>query len=277
MDRPFQIKSGKKRLSKNSRGASVKTVENKDSGKFLKPLVFYKKIAFIAIGLSICVLLASNIENLYQSISSQKIRHVVIEGNLAYVDKTELEGVVFNFTEKSLVGLNLGQIKLELENNPWISSVTIRREWPDTLVVNVVEEVAIARWGEEQLLNQQGKIFSPKTVLNQSYLPYLSGPDGLEQDVMEHYQQINQLLYPQGFKISSLTLNSRSAWTLDLENGVRIKVGKGRVLEKIRRLLTVIDDLFIEQMVDVEFIDLRYSNGIAVGRRAFTADEMVSL
>lgn len=42
--------------------------------------------------------------------------------------------------------MNLNQLRQELQSHPWIHQVSVRREWPSTLKVEVVEEVPIARW-----------------------------------------------------------------------------------------------------------------------------------
>jgi cell division protein FtsQ len=133
------------------------------------------------------------------------------------------------------------------------------------------------RWRQNQLLNQEGKVFSPENVLAQMYLPYLTGPEGSEQEVMEQYQKFNQLLYPLGLRIVILGMNSRGAWNIELGNGIKINVGKTNVMEKMRRLVGFIDSYLNEQIVNIESIDLRYSNGISIKKRENSSEEVVSL
>jgi cell division protein FtsQ len=145
------------------------------------------------------------------------------------------------------------------------------------MVLNMVEEKAIARWGNAQLLNLDGRIFSPQSIVGLEQLAILSGPDGSERQIMEQYQLFNQLLYQRGLKIAEVTLNERGAWNLMLANGVDIHVGKDDVMSKMRRLVGFIDPEFLEQMPAIESIDLRYTSGIAVKNKALDGSEVVSL
>jgi len=187
---------------------------------------------------------------------------------------------VSRFASASLVAIDLDLLKAELETQPWISQVAVRREWPDRLVIQVEEEQPIARWNEEHLLNQQGQIFSPENALDELQLPRLTGPAQSEQTVMLQYLQFNQLLYPLGVRIRDLALNERGAWTMTLTNGAVVRLGRDRVLERLRRLVVFLESEHGKQIVNIGSIDLRYRNGIAVAPRAEAAaanDEVTAL
>ena len=46
-------------------------------------------------------------------------------------------GAVNSYISESLLLVDMDEIKSELEAMPWIRSVDIRREWPDTMVLNI--------------------------------------------------------------------------------------------------------------------------------------------
>jgi len=126
-------------------------------------------------------------------------------------------------------------------------------------------------------LNQQGEIFSPQNANEQVHLPSLFGPDGSSQEVMEQYQEFNQLLFAHGLRISNLNLNSRGAWSMTLGNGLHINVGRDRELEKLRRFTRVMDNIFMGQLPAIHTVDLRYNNGIAVRKNEFGAEDIHAL
>lgn len=220
-------------------------------------------------------------QDLRRRLEAQKIETVRIEGSMSQVSEAEVQRVMLPFMDESLIGIDLDQVKAALEAHPWIRRAGLRREWPHTLIVEVAEQVAIARWGKDSLLNQRGEIFRPPQAARLGMLPVLTGPDGSEEAVMEQYQKFSQLLYPLGLKVAALDMNSRGAWRLALENGVEIKVGKDQVIERMRRLAAFLDGHFLEGIAVLESIDLRYPNGIAVDRREAAGesakDEVVSL
>lgn len=263
---------GKNRRRKTT-GASVK--RQVPARKVNRAVVFKWLLLVGVIGMVTYGLVAT--PGMVETVSNQRVEHVIIEGDINFISEQEVLVAVNSFISESMVMVNLVDIKQTLESMPWVRNVTIRKEWPDTLVLNMVEEQAIARWGDRRLLNQDGAIFSPANIIGLEHLAILSGPVDTERQVMEQYLLFNQLLYPRGLKIGELTLNNRNAWTLMLANGVEISVGKTDVMERMKRLVEFVDPVFIEQMSAVEAIDLRYANGIAVRNKLFNAEEVVSL
>ena len=67
--------------------------------------------------------------------------------------------------------------KQSLEEHPWVRRAFAKKVWPDTLVLEIQEEIAIARWGEGQLLNQFGEIFEPPGRRRTAGLPLLVGSE----------------------------------------------------------------------------------------------------
>ena len=250
--------------SNRAKGASTPMPEQSRQGIF----AFIGRLLVAMLGIALTVVMVFGIRQAVMTVNAQKIETVVIEGQLDHADADNIKAAVNQFVATSLVALDLDLLKQELEVEPWIHEVAIRREWPGTLIIRVEEEVAIARWGDRQLLNSEGRIFSPEHVLGQEQLPLLSGPEHSEADVMKQYQQFNQLLYPLGVRIRDLNRNDRGALTLTLTNGVIVKLGRNEVLARMRRLVTFLQSGFREQVANLQTIDLRYDNGLAVEPRA---------
>lgn len=264
--------------SSRARGASVAMPDRDNQNRY----ALMGRLMVTALGLSLTVLAAYGVVQAYHKVNAQKIETVQIEGTLQYVNGEDIKQAVSNFASESLVTIDLDLLKAELETQPWISQVNVRREWPDRLVIQVDEEQPIARWNAAQLLNQQGQIFSPENSMDELQLPRLTGPEQSEQTVMLQYLQFNQLLYPLGVRIRDLELNERGAWTMTLTNGAEVRIGRDFVLERLRRLVVFLESEYGEQVVNIGSIDLRYRNGIAVAPRAEVTtgkekDEVVAL
>ncbi len=200
-------------------------------------------------------------------INSQRVELVHIEGNLTFVSEEKIKETVGVEVSTSLIAVDLALVKQKLEALPWIREAEIHREWPNAISIFVEEEIAIARWGQDQLLNQQGQVFRPDSIDDQLQLPLLAGPELSEAKVMRQYQEFNQLLYPLGVRIRDLTLNDSGSYELTLINGVLVKLGREDVLERLRRLVVFLESEHGRNLQDVESIDLRYRNGLAVKRR----------
>lgn len=231
------------------------------------------RVFLAVLGLALTGLIGFGLKEAFIKVNTQKISMVQIDGALHFLSRNELEDAVNQFVETSLVALDLSLLKQDLEAEAWVSRAEVRRQWPDRLIIRIEEEVAIARWGKGQLLNQQGRVFQPQDIAEQLQLPYLSGPEGSESMVMQQYQQFNQLLYPLGVRMRDLELNERGAWTITFtntaqgDNLVQVRVGRDDVLERMRRLVTLLESNAIANMPLLASIDLRYGNGLAVSYR----------
>ena len=258
--------------SGKARGASVNMPDRDNQGRY----ALVGRVMVTVLGLGLTLLAGYGVVQAYHKVNAQKIETVQIEGTLRYVSGEDIKEAVNRFASASLVTIDLASLKAELETQPWISQVNVRREWPDRLVIQVEEEQPIARWNASHLLNQQGQIFSPESAMDELQLPHLTGPEHSEQTVMLQYLQFNQLLYPLGVRIRNLALNDRSAWTMTLTNGAEVRLGRDHVLDRLRRLVVFLESDYGKEAVNIGSIDLRYRNGIAVAPRAdVTADNEI--
>jgi cell division protein FtsQ len=65
-------------------------------------------------------------------------------------------------------------------------------------------------------------------------------------------------------KIVALKRDVRGALWLSLENGLELVVGRGHVMEKMRRFLAVWELALKTQVERIARVDIRYDNGVAV-------------
>ena len=112
----------------------------------------------------------------------------------------------------------------------------------------------------------------PRELESYRYLPQLHGPDWARQRIMQQYQVLSQMLRPLGFAIARLELRERGSWFVSLavgkqEQRIELLLGRDHVVEKVRRLVAIYDKALKERIANIERIDLRYANGLAVAWR----------
>ncbi|MBW2285574.1 MAG: FtsQ-type POTRA domain-containing protein, partial [Deltaproteobacteria bacterium] len=63
--------------------------------------------------------------------------------------------------DSSLLGIDLENLKSTLEQNPWIQSIRLEKQFPHTLIIHAVKEEpwAVAAMGDLYFVNRAGKIF----------------------------------------------------------------------------------------------------------------------
>ncbi|MDP2244562.1 cell division protein FtsQ/DivIB [Pseudomonas sp.] len=199
--------------------------------------------------------------------ADRPIAKISVEGDLSYISQQAVQQHIEPFVKASFFSVDLPGMRHELEQMPWIASAQVRRVWPDQLVVHLEEHLPIARWGDEALLNNQGKAFAPKEQANYQHLPQLYGPKRAQQKVMQQYQVLSQMLRPMGFSVARLELRERGSWFLSTGQGIELLLGRDHLVEKMRRFSAIYDKALKEQQANIARIDLRYANGLAVAWR----------
>ena len=192
---------------------------------------------------------------------------IMVGGNFNHLEEQELAELVNIEIDGGFLSMNLNQLRQELKSHPWIHQVSVRREWPSTLKVEVIEEVPIARWGKKGFLNRLGDQLSLPENSNLKSLPVLEADFGSSQDMIAQYLLLAELLAPTDLKLTELQRDAVGAWQIETAAGVRIVLGRDQIIEKIRRLIVVWGSGLDVQLNNIATIDLRYPNGLAVSWR----------
>ena len=235
-------------------------------GRCWSAAVRFLKIALVAMvvtGFAI-MLWRFNPQLKLQQYTHRPIKEVQIEGSFQYLAREELSEAIEDYVTESFLELDLHYLKQRLEQNPWIDSVTIARVWPDKLVVRVEEEQPIARWGKKGFLNMRGDIVEVEKTSKIQALPFLYGDDRYAQEIMGQYLRIGKLLAQQEMLLTAVELDETRAWTLTLQSGLVIKLGRDRLWEKLLYLLTAKNGELGQKFNDIQLVDMRYPSGFAV-------------
>lgn len=206
---------------------------------------------------------------------NQPIARIVVKGNLTQDNQRMLEQRVEPFVDAKFFSIDIAAIQATLEQVDWVSKANISRVWPDQLVIDVVEQKPVARWGDEGLLNGKAHVFSKQGMQGYEKLPLLAGPENSQEKVMQQYWLLSQVIRPLGYSIKRLEMRERGSWFLTTQDNLELLLGRDQVMEKIRRFVTVYEKELKEQMNQIARVDLRYANGLAVTWRAAAADAAV--
>lgn len=212
------------------------------------------------------VLFAQNREQIVAYVN-KPVRVIKMANTLNRANEGSIRAALAAHLDAGFFALDVQAIKETLEAEPWIEKAVITRVWPDTLSVAITEEVAIARWGQDALLNQYGESFSPELSEADQTLPLLVGPQGMERKVMEQYQAFSQMLSDTGLRIREIALSERGSWALRLDNDIQISIGRNEVKERVQRFVTFYKEYLHTRIEQVAAIDLRYNNGISIRNR----------
>ena len=199
----------------------------------------------------------------------QNISQVSVSGRFQRVSPVEVEQAVkARVRDMGLISVDLGAVQRAVEQLPWVDSATVERRWPRALSIRVVEQVPAARWGANGLLNTRGELFISEARHIPPELPRLSGPRGSEAEVARRYLAAQGQLIEAGMRLTAVRLDARGAWEFDLDNGITVRLGRRQVDERFQRFVTAGVGQISAHASDIGYIDMRYTNGFAIGWRS---------
>ncbi len=137
----------------------------------------------------------------------------------------------------NLFALSLGQVRTRfLQKRPVAKSIVIQRKLPDTVIVNVVERVPLARLGRGSLygVDREGYVFPLRSSTRE--FPVITGSaegnlrpgSRVDQQVLgaiETLDACNRLKAGEQVKIASVDVSSKEYLELYLAAGERIRLG----------------------------------------------------
>ncbi len=235
---------------------------------------------------SLAVLLVAD-----QLLDPQKfqIKKIEVHGRFHQVDGAQVKQSAEAALKGNYFSVNLRRIENKIKQIPWVFSASLRRQWPSTIVVDVVEVQPVARWGEDKWLNFTGDLVDRQPGgenKSSGDLPLLHGSADQEQIVWKAFQQWSERFASNGLTLEQLSLDSRDLWWLKLSLGAlassrgQSTQGSGEVIDRpdkvtmvvdkvnsfprIERFIDALNQELIDQFPQMKTIDLRYPNGFAI-------------
>lgn len=200
----------------------------------------------------------------FNQLLQRPIAHIEVEGDLSYLAREQVVGLIGGDSQQGFISGDLREIQQQLQANPWIDRADLRRRWPDTLVIAIVEQRPIARWGTQGFVNYRGEQISVAEAKVLRTLPLLRGEDHQSFAVMKQYQLLSRLLGRYRLELSELEKSRPGVWTLYLNNGWKLIAGRSEVITKTQQFMTLVAANKIDRPADIAVVDMRYSNGLAV-------------
>ncbi len=208
------------------------------------------------------------------------IGRIVVQGELVHNNAVTLRADVGPRLAGNFFTVDLQAVREAFEQVPWVRSAMVRREFPNSLVVDLQEHQAAAYWGAEgspTLVDSTGEVFEAGSDgLDGEDLPSLKGPAGRSQEVLQMYRALVPVIKPLGSAIDTLELSGRGGWRVVLDGGATVELGGGttaEVLQRTERFVKTLPQVAAQQGRRVEALesaDLRHDGGYALRLRGVT-------
>jgi len=206
---------------------------------------------------------------------SAPVTSIVVSGEMPYSQRSDIISAIEQIDMGNFFQVDVNEVQNNVLTLPWVYSVAVRKQWPNELKIYVVDQTPVALWNEDFLINQLGHVFQADISRVKHYLPNFYGPEGSELLALENYRDLNELLDFKSLAIDELVLSERFSWLLTLNDGVTLNLGREERVERIQRFMDVYPRIKAQLKAKiitekdknqaVDYIDLRYDTGLAVG------------
>ena len=193
------------------------------------------------------------------------IRNLQVEAEFNHVGAEQIRTATKNYLGTGFFAVKLDDVRAAVASLPWVERVEVRKLWPDTIEMRVLEQQPFARWGDKRLVGRNGQLFDAPGAEAIQGLPQLSGPDAQLATVVDFYQKTLNTLSGSGLALTGVALSTRGSWTLSLVDGSEIVLGQRDIDEHLQRFLDVFPRLAAGRGTNAfARADLRYANGFAI-------------
>jgi len=223
------------------------------------------------------------IEKGLDSLSFFQISEVLFSGcRMTSSDQLrEQAGIVLHQT--NLMGLDTVQIKSDLEKNPWIFEATVKRSWPSTVEIKVMEYVPLAllhspaeEGGQLYYVDKKGAPFMSVPVGANLDFPVITGLTEVTEEDLKGKALAEILLFLKKVKINDPHLPAQSVSEVHVNRDGELVVylveypfpiffGNGNTKQKYQKLIRVLQALYKKEsgeeiISSVEYIRMDYFN-----------------
>jgi len=220
-------------------------------------------LLFLIVALTIAVYISS------VKITSQfPIKHILFMGNRHITDDElmELSGIQ---SDDSLVTISHREVSRGLLKSPWIRSVSVRKEFPESLSVMLEETIPFALLdmnGHLLLVDEEGELLEELRDDSIPFLPVITGDPFKEPKEFAAALTLAKTMNDMGFSSERDTIEiiiSKPHELTAVLDGTIVKVGSGDFAEKMERLLELEEEIK-KRKIPVDYIDVRFANRVVV-------------
>ena len=221
-------------------------------GKYINRLLLLLLLFFLFVIFFIATFVPSLIDSVV------KIEKLKIDGTKFSI-KSSIEEIVSEEFGKSLFNFKLSDYKLKLEELDWIKRVTIKRQFPDTIYISVIENKPYAIFIDginRYLIDEDGDIITINND-NTKYVNFLkvTGSYG-NLNYSNLIREIN-ISYPEILeKIIEVEFVENRRWNLILKENIKIKLPENNSIIQLEKLKDLDQKIFSSNIIEIDLREI---------------------
>ena len=172
------------------------------------------------------------------------------------VAEAELTGDFFAF--------DVAAFKEKILENPWVRTVSVRRIFPDGVLLSIQAHEPVAVWQDRGLLDQAGVAFYPPDWQAHAPGPHLVASPKNKDLVFYYFQWLEKAMQSKGLVLSRFVLDDNMECHIQFDNGLLVHVSAQYFIPYINRFLALYPRIIGQRAADVISVDLHYETGLAI-------------
>ena len=188
------------------------------------------------------------------------IEKIEIQG-INYSDPAEINETILEYNKKTLIHFPIAEYKSKIEKLDWIKRVSIKRKFPDTIYVSIIENLPYAIFIDginQYLIDDDGEVIS-KNLNNSKYseLLLVTGSNG-NLNFSDLIREINTS-YPKILnRIIEVEFIENRRWNLILKENIKIKLPEKNSSHQLVKLKQLQEEqkLFNTNIIEIDLREI---------------------
>lgn len=223
-----------------------------------------------------------------------RLKNTIVRGcdKISREKVIELAGIS---SSMNILTVNLRKMAREIENDPWIRNASVGREFPDRLVIEIVERDAVALLKNDKemyVVGRNGVVFKRFETGDMVDAPVITGSyrnGGVRKGLLENaFEFLNCLSkrdnFPMEWNVSEIYADDVYAFSVFTDNHLFLNIGFGDYEAKLKRLKRVMADLeqrgLDRKFLSIDLVDcsrIAVERGNVFGPRNLTKDRKMEI
>jgi cell division protein FtsQ len=236
------------------------------------------RLAALCVVLALLVIGAAASSRLAQQPKFQ-LKRIDVRGDLRHVTAASVRATLAGRLRGNYFTMRLDDTRRLFETVPWVTQASVRRVWPDRLIVTLTEYRALGVWEDGRLLSDRGELFvaNPDEAEIYGQLPEFSGPFSAAKEAARRYYELSAQFAALSLSIAAIDISDRKAWSLRLapdlrddakdRSDIRVELGRDRAAiplgERVAQVVAAYPFVVAQLGGPPARIDARYANGLA--------------
>ncbi|BBA85180.1 cell division protein FtsQ [endosymbiont of Sipalinus gigas] len=185
--------------------------------------------------------------------------------NLNFIENSYINNILDLNIKYNFINLDILNIKKKIEKIYCIKKIIIKKKYPNTLYVNILEYNPLIRLNYSNLfIDKNLNIFS--ILKNIDNIPILIS-NYIDIKKINNFIKIENKLLSIKLNINYIKISKNNSWSIKTKNNIILKLGKKNIINRLNRFVTFYNLIINESKLlnkSIEYIDLRYKNGFSI-------------